>query len=136
MAQGKELILQLSATGVTTTGMIDIPMQGDLTVNPGKSINVTKYKNGQQTAQQDAGFTLSFEMGNVAPLAAGETRIWDLHDTGALCAFKVKNAVTGGIEFSGLARVAIQTMGAPTSGPTSVSVQLGADGAVTRSAAV
>lgn len=135
MAQGKELLLHISATGVVTTGMLVVPMQGDLTVNPGKTVNVTKYKNGQQTAQQDAGFTLSFEMGNVAPLAAAETRIWDLHDTGAQCAFAVKNSVTGGIEFSGLARVAIQTMGAPTSGPTAVSVQLGADGAVTRSTA-
>ena len=135
MAQGKELLLQISATGTTTTGMLDVPMQGDLTVNPGKSINVTKYKNGQQTAQQDAGFTLSFEMGNVAPLSAAETRIWALHDTGELMAFKVKNAVTGGIEFSGTGRVAIQTMGAPTSGPTAVSVQIGADGTVTRGTA-
>lgn len=135
MAQGKEFLLQISATGVTTTGMLEVPMQGDLTINPGKSINVTKYKNGQQTAQQDAGFTLSFEMGNVAPLATAEQRIWSLHDTGDLCAFKVKNTVTGGIEFSGLGRVAIQTLGAPTSGPSSVSVQLGADGAVTRGAA-
>lgn len=135
MAQGKELILQISASGVVTTGMLDVPMQGDLTVNPGKSIQVTKYKNGQSTSQQDAGFTLSFEMGNVAPLSTAEQRIWTLHDTGELCAFRVKNSVSGGIEFAGLARVAIQTMGAPTSGPTAVSVQLGADGAITRSAA-
>ena len=135
MAQGRELILELSATGTATTGMIEIPMQGDLTINPGKSIQVTKYKNGQTSAQQDAGFTASFEMGNMAPLATGETRIWSLHDSGELCAFRIKNKVTGGIQFEGLARIAVQTMAAPTSGPTSVSVQLGADGTVTRAVA-
>lgn len=135
MAQGRELILELSTTGVVTTAMLEIPMQGDLTVSPGKSIQVTKYKNGQTSAQQDAGFTASFEMGNMAPLSAGETRIWTLHDTGELCAFRIKNRVTGGIQFEGLARVAIQTFAAPTSGPSSVSVQIGADGTVTRNVA-
>ena len=135
MAQGKDMVLEVSATGTTTTGMIEIPLQGDLTINPGKSIAVTKYKNGQSTAQQDAGFTASFEMGNTAPLATGETRIWSLHDTGELAAFRIKNKVTGGVQFEFLGRVAIQTMAAPTSGPTSVSVQVGADGAVTRSTA-
>lgn len=135
MAQGRELILEISSTGTSTTAMIEIPMQGDLTINPGKSIQVTKYKNGQTSAQQDAGFTASFEMGNMAPLSAGEQRIWTLHDTGELCAFRIKNRVTGGIQFEGQARVAIQTFGAPTSGPSSVSVQLGADGNVTRATA-
>lgn len=135
MAQGREFLLEISATGVTTSGMLTIPMQGDLTINPGKTIQVTKYKNGQTSAQQDAGWTASFEMGNVAPLSVAETRIWSLHDTGELCAFRVKNAVTGGIQFEGQARIAIQTMGAPTSGPASVSVQIGADGNVTRSVA-
>ena len=135
MAQGKELLVEVSQTGVSTTTMLVIPMQGDLTVNPGKSIQVTKYKNGQSTAQQDAGFTASFEMGNVAPLAAAEQRIWNLHDTGELAFFRIRNSVTGGIQFEFQGRVAIQTMGAPTSGPTAVSVQLGADGNVTRSVA-
>lgn len=135
MAQGRELLLEISPTGVTMTGMIEVPLQGDLTISPGKSIQVTKYKNGQSSAQQDAGFTLSFEMGNVAPLATAETRLWSLNDSGDLCAFRVKNRVTGGIQFEGLGRVAIQTFGAPTSGPSSVSVQIGADGNVTRSAA-
>lgn len=133
MAQGKELLLEVSQTGVATTPILEVTMQGDLTINPGKSIQVTKYKNGQVTAQQDAGFTCSFEMGNVAPLTAAEQRIWSLHDTGDLAFFRIKNAVTGGIKFEFLGRVAIQTMGAPTSGPTSISVQVGADGSVTRS---
>lgn len=135
MAQGRDLLLEISATGVQTTGMLEIPMQGDLSVNPGKSINVTKYKNGQASSQQDAGWTASFDMGNVAPLSTAEQRIWSLHDSGELCAFRVKNKVTGGIQFEGLGRIAIQTFGAPTSGPATVSVQLGADGNVTRSAA-
>lgn len=135
MAQGKEFLLEVSQTGVAVTPIIVIPMQGDLTINPGRSIQVTKYKNGQSTSQQDAGFTCSFEMGNVAPLSAGETRIWALHDTGELAFFRIRNSVTGGIQFEFQGRVAIQTMGAPTSGPTAVSVQIGADGNVTRSVA-
>ena len=135
MAQGRDLLLQISATGVTTTGMLEVPLQGDLTINPGKSIQVTKYKNGQSSAQQDAGWTASFEMGNTAPLTTAETRLWSLHDTGELCAFKVMNKVTGGIEWTGQGRVAIQTMGAPTSGPATVSVQIGADGNPTRGVA-
>lgn len=135
MAQGKEFLIEVSAAGVATTSMLVIPMQGDLTINPGKSIQVTKYKNGQSTAQQDAGFTVSFEMGNVAPLSAAETRVWSLHDTGDLAFFRIRNTVTGGIQFEFQGRLAIQTLGAPTSGPSSVSVQVGADGAVTRNVA-
>lgn len=135
MAQGKEFLVEVSQSGVVQTPVIVIPMQGDLTISPGKSISVTKYKNGQSTAQQDAGFTMSFEMGNVAPLSAGETRIWSLHDTGDLAFFRVRNAVTGGVQFEFQGRVAIQTLAAPTSGPSSVSVQVGADGAVTRNVA-
>lgn len=132
MAQGRDLLVRISTTGTTTTGMLEVPMQGDLTITPGKTIQVTRYKNGQTANQQDAGFTLSFEMGNVAPLTTAEQRIWELHDTGDLCAFEVSNRLTGGIEFAGTALVAIQTLAAPTSGPASVSVQLGADGTVTR----
>lgn len=133
MAQGKELLIEVSQAGVVQTPVLVIPMQGDLTINPGKTVQVTKYKNGQSTAQQDAGFTCSFEMGNVAPLSTAETRIWALHDTGELAFFRIRNSVVGGIQFEFQGRVAIQTMGAPTSGPTAVSVQIGADGSVTRS---
>lgn len=135
MSQGKEYLVSVSATGVTTTGLLAIPMQGDATINPGKTIQTTKYKNGQVSAQQDAGFSVTLEMGNVSPLSAAETRIWSLNDTGELAYFEVANSVTGGIEWSFTGRVAIQSMSTPTSGPTSVSVQIGADGTPTRSVA-
>lgn len=135
MSQGKEYKIKVSPTGVTNTGLLEIPMQGDLTINPGKSIQTTRYKNGQVSAQQDAGFTCSFEMGNVSPLSAAETRIWALNDSGELAFFEIENSVTGGIEWSFTGRVAIQSMGTPVSGPTSISVQVGADGTPTRSVA-
>lgn len=135
MSQGKEYLLFVSATGVTTTGLIEVPLQGDATINFGRSIQVTKYKNGQSSAQNDQGVTINFEMGNTAPLSTGETRMWALHESGELAYFELQSLVTGAVEFSFQGRVAMSSMATPVSGPTSISLQIGVEGDLTRTTA-
>lgn len=135
MSQGKQYLLFVSATGVTTTGLLEVPLQGDATINFGKSIQVTKYKNGQSSAQSDQGVTINIEIGNAAPMAAGETRMWALHDSGDLAFFELQSSVNGAVEFSFQGRVAMSSMSAPVSGPTSVSMQIGVEGNMTRAVA-
>lgn len=135
MSQGRDFLLFVSPSGVTTTGLLEVPLQGDLRMTTGKSTTTTAYKNGQSASQTDAGFSLSLEIGNTAPMATAETRLWSLHDSGDLAYFEVQNSVTGGLEFSFLGRVAIPDISAPTSGPATVTVNITADGQVTRSAA-
>lgn len=135
MAQGSSLLLFVSATGVTTTGLLEVPMQGDLRVNPGKTVQTTTYKNGQSAFMANAGFTVTLNMGNTAPLSPAETRMWDLTDTGELAYFEVQNAVTGGLEWSFIGRAAVSDFSAPTSGDTTTTLTVAADGQPTRSVA-
>lgn len=130
MSQGKDLLLFVSATtGGTFT---ELELQGDLRINPGKSLSSTKYKNGEEAAQNDAGFSCSLNMANSAPMATTEALIWTLHDSGDVGYFEIRNAKTGGIEFEFAGRVAITDFNSPTSGANAVSVSIGAVGTVTR----
>ena len=135
MAQGSDLLLFVSPTGVTTTGLLEVPLQGDLRIATGVSTQQTTYKNGQSAAQSRSGFTVTTEIGNTAPMAAAETRLWELHDTGELGYFEIQNAVTGGIEWQFMGRLSIPDYSAPTSGPAAVTVSISADGVPTRSVA-
>lgn len=130
MSQGKEFLVAVSATNVGVKA--EVELQGDLTINPGKTTNQVVYKNGQETFQNDAGFSIAFTMGNSAPLATSESLLWDLHDSGDVGYFEITNARTGGVEWTFAGRVAISSVSAPTSGAAQVSVTIGAVGTVTR----
>lgn len=135
MAQGSDQLLFVSPTGVTTTGLLEVTLQGDLRISTGRSTQTTRYKNGQSSFINDTGFTMTVTVGNTAPLSAAEERLWDLSDSGELAYFEVQNAVTGGIEFSFIGRASISDYTAPTSGDATVTVNIAADGQVTRSTA-
>lgn len=133
MSQGKEFLIAVSATSAGAKANVEL--QGDLTINPGKSIQPQVYKNGQESFQNDQGFNISFTMGNSAPLATSEALLWTLHDSGDVGYFEVTNAITGGVEWTFAGRVAISTVSAPVSGATQVTVNVGAVGTVTRGVA-
>lgn len=133
MSQGKEFLVAVSATEGGTKANVEL--QGDLTINPGKTVQQQVYKNGQESFQNDAGFNISFTMGNSAPLATSEALLWTLHDSGDVGYFEITNAKTGGVEWTFAGRVAISTVSAPVSGATQVTVNVGAVGTVTRGTA-
>jgi len=58
MAQGKELLLFLSADQTDAGAETELTLQGDLTVNLGKQAQNTQYKNGGNTFVQDDGMSL------------------------------------------------------------------------------
>ncbi|SFY21214.1 hypothetical protein SAMN04244548_03105 [Paracoccus pantotrophus] len=133
MSQGKEFLVAVSAT--SAGDKTEVELQGDLTINPGKAIQQQVYKNGTESFQNDSGFNISFQMGNSAPLATGEALLWTLHDSGDVGYFEITNARTGGVEWTFAGRVGISTVNAPVSGATTVTVNVGAVGAVTRGTA-
>lgn len=133
MSQGKDFLVAFSATSAGVKA--DVEFQGDLTINTGKSVSANVYKNGQEAGQTSQGFSISFNMGNQAPLATVEALIWGSHESGTLGYWEITNAVTGGVEWTFAGRCAITTVTAPTSGVTTVQVTVVAEGAVTRGAA-
>lgn len=137
MSQGEDLLFYLSSDGTSGGTETAVELQGNLTINPGHSISNTVYKNGEEGTVNRAGWGATFEMGNSAPLATGEALVWAAHDSRAITYFWIRNATTGGIEFAGQCRVAINSFGSPSTGPNNVSVAIGAvGGEPTRSAAV
>jgi hypothetical protein len=135
MSQGKDLLFYISSDGTDAGTATEVELQSDLTINPGKSLNATVYKNGEEATVNRGGWSAQFQMGNSAPLATGEALIWGLHDSEAVSYFWVKNANTGGIEFEGACRVVISNMNSPTSNDNQVTVNVGAVGAPTRGVA-
>jgi len=135
MAQGKELLLFLSADQTDAGAETELTLQGDLTVNLGKQAQNTQYKNGGNTFVQDDGMSLSFTVGLTSPQSAAETLLFAAHDNESITYAWLRNSVTGGIEYAGEWRVAIGTINTPISGDTQAQVTMTAQGQPVRSVA-
>lgn len=138
MSDGKDYLVYVSLDDTdndTPANAIEVEFQGDLTINTGKAVNTTTYKNGQRSSTSLSGFNASFSMGNKAPLSQAEAKIWQLHDDETAGFVYIKNSLTGGLEFKFPAKVAIPTLNAPVSNPAEVQVVFSADGTVTRGTA-
>ena len=136
MSEGRDLILSVSSTGLVGGTPTPIENQGDLTINPGKSINQTVYKNGQSSNQNDAGKNLSLSFGLTAPAGTGQNLLLDLNDSGDTSYFWVTNAVTGGLEYEFSGKVGIASLGSPVNGDNNVQVNIGVEGDWTRGVAI
>ncbi len=133
MSQGKDYRLSLSSAGLATTPLVEIEMQGDLTINLGKSVERTPFKNGAMTAQGENGWSASFQMGMVEPMPAGQTILWGHHDAGTTVYMEVRPATAGRMRFAGPVKVAITELPNPVNGLRTATVELSQDGVITRS---
>lgn len=134
MAQGKDSTLWVSSDDTASGTMLAVGFQGDMTINPGKGVATTKYKrNEQESSQTDDGFSVDLNMGTQVPKSAGQTKIWELHDSGVAGYFQILHNLTGGDEYAFAGVVAINTIGKPVSGVDTVTTKVGASGIVTRS---
>lgn len=135
MSQGREYLLYVSSDGTSSGTETEVELQGDLTINPGKSMQQTVYKNGQNTSQNDSGKSISFTMGLTAPVGTGQGLLLALNDSGDTSYFWVRNSVTGGLEYAFEGKVAIQTINTPTNADASAQTQIGVQGDWTRGVA-
>ena len=135
MSEGRDMKLFVSSDGTNLGTETEVENQGDLTINPGKSINTTVYKNGQNVSQNDAGKSVSLNMGLKAPAGTAQNLLLDLNDSGAESYFWVRNAITGGLEYAFTGKVAISTLNSPTNNDNTVQVQIGVVGNWTRGVA-
>lgn len=132
MSDGKKWKLTISDNGTPTGTMIEVESQGDLQINPGKTVAPTVYKNAQKATHNDAGFSITLNIGMVAPTPTGQGLLLALNDSEAESYFELQNALTGGVEYHFDGKVAIQNINSPINGDNIMAVQIVAEGSVTR----
>lgn len=136
MAQGREQLVYFSSTGLVSGAKIQVEMQGDLKIDPGKDGAVSTYKNGQNAAISDKGFNLTFTMGLLAPMGPGQSLAFLQTDNPALSAyFWVLNTRSGGLQYDGACVITVGEVGSPTNGDTVATVNVMAQGTVNRTQA-
>lgn len=135
MSEGRDFIISISSDGTSGGTPTEIEFQGDLQMNFGNSIQTTVYKNGQNTNHNDAGKTVSFSIGVVAPVATAHALLLALDESRDSSYFWINNAKTGGLEFEFAAKAAISGLNSPVNGDNVANVELGIEGTWTRGAA-
>ncbi|MEO0485272.1 MAG: hypothetical protein AAF092_05115 [Pseudomonadota bacterium] len=78
---GYDMIVKMSRTGQEGGEMVELEIQGDLTINPGKSMNQERYKNAIIAVHNDTGMTAQCTVGIERPQPEGQGLVWQAHDT-------------------------------------------------------
>ena len=127
--QGREYRLFVSTAGTAATPVAQVEMQGDLTINPGRTLERTGFKNGAVTAQGDNGWSATFQMALQEPIPAGQLPIWDAHDNATPLYIEVRPASgTGRMRWTGTVLVAITEIPNPVNGVRVATVELSQSG--------
>ncbi|MEY8099585.1 hypothetical protein AB9F29_19575 [Falsihalocynthiibacter sp. S25ZX9] len=133
---GKDYLLYISADGTSVGAKTAIELQGDMSLNFGKSVSKTAYKNGAKSSQGNEGISGSCSFGDEAPLPAGIVLLWDAHDNDGAAYLWIESSKTGGKTWEGNFKVAITELTAPTEGEVSHSLEFSEDGTITRGTVV
>lgn len=129
---GKDYLVYLSSDG--TSGGTDtlVEDQGDLTINPGKSLNKTNYKDSSKTAQGNEGWSATFNTGAREPLGTGQALLFDAMDNGGAQHVTIKSATTGSITWEGPIKLNVTSITLPVSGEPGFAIEMHEDGVITR----
>lgn len=129
---GKDYLVYLSADGTSAGADTPVEDQSDLTINPGKPLQRTAYKDGAKTAQGNDGWSASFSMGVQEPLGAGQALVFSAMDNGGNQHVTIKSSTTGGVVWEGPIKLTITDIAHPVSGEPAISVEMSEDGTITR----
>lgn len=129
---GKDYLVYLSDDGTDTGSDTLVEDQGDLSINPGKPLSSTSYKDGAKTAQGKEPFSARFTMGIREPLGTGQSLVFDAFDNDGSQHMTIKSATTGGIEWEGAVKLTVTEITHPVTGEPAVSVEMMENGAITR----
>lgn len=132
-SEGKDYLINISSDGTAEGTKTELELQGDSTINFGKSVSTTKYKNGTTSRQSEAGMSVtgSFALGR--PMSAAQTLLWAAHDDGKPRYFWIEDKEVGGLRWAGMFKVAISEKSTPVDGDVLYNFTLGEDGPITRS---
>lgn len=129
---GKDYLIYLSADGSSSGADTLVEDQGDLTINTGKTLSKTSYKDSSKSAQGNDGWSASFSTGLREPLGTGQALLFDAMDNGGNQHITIKSATTGGIEWEGPVKINVTQISLPVSGEPGLSVEVHEDGVVAR----
>lgn len=129
---GKDYLVYLSSDGTSSGTDTLVEDQGDLTINPGKPLSKTSYKDSSRTAQGNDGWSASFTTGAREPLGTGQALLWTAMDNGGAQHVTIKSATTGAITWEGPIKLTVTQVTLPTTGEPGFQVEMMEDGVVTR----
>lgn len=118
-----------TSAAIASTPLLEVEMQGDLTINTGKTAERTPFKNGTVSAHGNAGWSASLTIGERIPMPAAQDILWDAHNDETPLYIAVKGPV-GSVQYTGVVKVIISEDTAPTSGVRTFSVELSEDGQI------
>lgn len=131
-SEGIDYRIYLSDDGTATGDLVELECQGDTTINRGKTINTTKYKNCTHSRHSETGFQVTTSIGLERPMGAAQALLWAADEGKSSTYVVIKDKVAGGLQFAGMMKVAITEIGLPVDGDTTHSVTFGADGTIAR----
>jgi hypothetical protein len=129
---GKDYLVYISDDGTDTGTKTLIEDQGDLTINLGKPLERTTYKDGAKTAQGNDGFSASFSMGHREPLGTGQQLVLDAVEAGGDAYCWIESATSGGVTWAGQMKVTLTEISFPVTGEPGWTIELSEDGTITR----
>lgn len=130
---GKLYKVFISSTGLAGGTMTEVEYQGDLTINTGKTNEVSPFKNGSLAAQGNAGWSASLQISPVEPLGTGQQLLWTASQNGGSTYMQFKSATTGSIMHAGPVLATVTEVTHPTSGRSMWTVQVNENGVITQS---
>lgn len=130
---GNEYTVYLTSNGLVGGTQVEIPYQGDLDFNTGKTINKQMFKKGQSWSTiQNEGAAFDLEVLAAEPLDTTVGQLLDASDNGTLVYAYVKTTKTGGQSYHGKFGVAHVGHGMPINGASTMKFSLAQSGTLTR----
>lgn len=119
-ALGENYKAYISVESVLT----EIACQGDLTINSGKSLEISRTKNCKHPFFRDAGFTAQFTIEMETPMHATHAALLAAADAQTAATVAVYSSDAGVPRWDGDAYVAWDPLTAPTEGPVTFTITL------------
>lgn len=117
-ALGENYLVQIEIDG----DYEDVACQGDVTINTGKTLEISRTKNCKHPFFRDEGFTAQFTIELETPANATHSEIMDAADDQEIVAVKINSSDTGAPVWTGDAYVTYDPVTAPTEGPVTMQI--------------
>lgn len=129
---GKQIKLKISSAGTAATPLLEVEMQGDMTINPGKSMDATAFKNGSVSAVGKTPWTATLSIGERNPMPTAQALLWTHHNDETPVYIEA-SGVVGSVMWAGTVKVVITEDNSPVSGVRIYNVTLSEDGVIAQS---
>ncbi|MEO0623139.1 MAG: hypothetical protein AAF183_13010 [Pseudomonadota bacterium] len=110
---GENLLAQIEISSALTT----IACQGDLTLQTGRTLEISRTKNCNHPFYRNAGYTASFTIELEVPMHATHTALRNADQAQAPVNIALVSAITGAPTWTGPGYVVLQQLTFPTEGP-------------------